>query len=540
MANVKRTKAFMRAEIEDAYLSIVAQFKDLRDTARVFKSVSKDGSRTQMEQIEHLANGQLNKILFTFKGIEEAVRLLYVECERIYYTVTEERKRALHQAGRPLKYLLHVVIERYKAAPQDGRQTLGAFWMVAASLATFFAKYHIDVSRWKRSNSVIDQIFEAAKSYEEELRKFKVGVMRYITSAQFTGVITRERLGEKWNIGNGEREGEDAVAEAEAQIADGNDPSAAGITTQIEYDEEARTLKSALKKGAYDGKDVVDLAIREAREFINAKKRRRAEDEDDDDDDGAERVAETDGQLVEDLLVPEKVSKRGGKNLRRRTRTQIELLKAQARGVRGGSDDDDESGENSDAANGDGGDTKEVDEPSLSEDSDGAADFKPERSEDSDVESDDANDASQDSSDELKDADDDDNDGEADGDEHEEEEKDADDDGDDDEHAEDDADEDDDDEEQEKPKKQAREVKQNGVKRARTNGTASAASTTTSSAKPKAVRAAEPPPPPVADDDDAEDTRSETKQPTVVQTTATTTTTTTTAPQPDPFADLEF
>lgn len=409
MANVKQTKAFMRAEIEDAHLSIVSQFKELRDTARVFKRVTKESTAAHEEQVMHLANGQLSKMVAAFNGVDKGVELLYAECERIFFAVTAERRRALHDAGRPLKYLLRSVLERYKATPTDGALVLRAFWVPAASLAAYLATWRVDTARWKPTTNVIDQVFEEAKAYEDELRKFKVNLMRYVSSQQFTGIITRERLSEKWNIGNGEREGEDAVAEAEAQIADGldggdGDGSGALISNKIEYDDDAAALSKTKKVLTREGERELEAIMRrEARDFINtgAKKRRRTnggggggEDNDDEEEAAADNADEDDAGEApeEDLLVPALVSKRGGKNLRRRTRTQIEVLAAQAKGVSMGDDDDDSAQESDD---GDG----EVDEPSVSGDSEGVGDFLPEKSEDSDAASEDADEASHASSD---------------------------------------------------------------------------------------------------------------------------------------------
>jgi len=550
----------MRAEVEDAYQSIAAQFREFRDTARVFKRVTKEGTAAHDEQVEQLANGQLGRIVVAFKGIEKSLALLFAECDRIFYTVTPERRKALHAGGRPMKYLLNSVLDRYKAAPLEGRLTLVAFWTVASSLSAYFAEHRIVTAHWKPDITVVDQLLEESKTYEDELRKFKVAVMKYVSSAQFTGVITRERLGEKWNIGNEEHEGEDALAEAEAQLADGNDGGTGDISNKIEYDDEAAKLKATKKKLTRDGeRALAELARREAMEFINAtpsKKRARAtkaengggggdDDNDDDDDEDADGDdAVVPNASADDLPVPKRVSKRGGKNLRRRTRTQIALLKAQARGSRTqvGGDDDDADDEQSDSVDDEGNakqkndDDGGVDEPSVSGDSEGVGDFHPDESDD---DSDDANDASQDSDDEDDDEDDDDDD------------DDDDDAGDDNQDDDDDDDEDDnnrDDDEDESEKKPARKPVAKRAKLANgtskhkahtTNGTASTTMTTTNGHAHTARKVIDLD----EDRDDGEDTASEPATVVVAQThTASTSTTTTAAPTTfvDPFADLEF
>jgi hypothetical protein len=384
MANVKTTKTFFRREVEDSYQSIVDLFKEFRDYAKVYRKQTRDESAAQEEQKNRLSNGELDKMIDNYNDIKKCVELLYADCKKIFFAVPQERRDQLARYGRPLKYLLQSVINRTENSPKDYGLVLMAFWTPASGIDAFMKQKNVDTSAWKETGTVIEQCFDESKIYEDELRKFKGTIMRYIGSAQFTRVINQERLAELWNIGQGEDEGINIMDEANRQRADGDDPSA-GITHQIDYDSDAEDAR------ADDENKTTKLAIREARDFINKKKQSTNNDDDDDDEnvDAAPKNEPDDDAEI----VPERVLKKGGKNLRRRTRATVDKIKAMARGARMQQFEDEQGATPPESSS-------SSEKMSGAEDSEeGKGAFVPEKSEDSDAASEDADVASRESAD---------------------------------------------------------------------------------------------------------------------------------------------
>jgi hypothetical protein len=301
--------------------------------------------------------------------------------------VTDAHRKAVHDAERPAKYLLKSIMDRGRSSPGEWQLILASFWIPAKSLEGYLAPFGVSVKKWPATAMAIDAIFEELKRWEEAIKKFKVAVMRYLASSQFTQVVHMHRLVERYHIGDENKQGDDALQEANADAQD-DDPS--GGIGKVEYDSDADIDE-------HDEQAQTALLRREAESFLKMGKSNHA-----DDDDSDEEVDADDDDDDDPDLKPERAVKKGGKMLRRRNAQQISRLKAQAANHVEGFDDSSESEEEMEGVDSDG-----MPKPARDKDDDRESDdeesrdyeFKPEKSADSGDDADDANDASKESED---------------------------------------------------------------------------------------------------------------------------------------------
>jgi len=397
LADVKQAKAYFRKQIEDAFQSVVSDFVEMRKYLSEFKKQTVERSDAQSKQIDLLSSNVLSKIKDHFTAIESGTLEIFAECAHAHFAVTAEHRAALHAAMRPPKYLLITVLDRLRANPADYRLALVGFWLGVADVSSSLALRNISHTRWRDGAKVIDAIFEELKLYEDAIRKFKVGVMRYVASSQFTTVIHNERLVERWHIGDVTHEGEDRLAEAAADAAD-DDPNG-GISKTIEYESDAELSEK-------DERKAVELTRREAASFIKSMDRHSGGDDDDDENDDGdddEDDKHVDGDTttqpaLASVPAPRHYLQCGGKKLRKRTRAQRDKLTQMFSMIQ---EEPVVDKPNGGAAGGD--DAEDTVEDYT---------FEPEKSEDSDFDEDDEDEASRASDDDgNNDDDDEDNDG---------------------------------------------------------------------------------------------------------------------------------
>jgi hypothetical protein len=387
-AGVKEAKRFFRSEIETSHESITVEITELRDLMKLFKKKTTTGSAAQANQLEQLSGGKyggaLDRMAAHFDSVNKAqLMLLDQECPRVFFPVSDEKRQELQRRLRKVKVPLRTLLQTSAVPEQDLTVVLANFWVEN-----------------ENEKTLIDQMFDDLKAYQEALKKFKGAVQRHIVSSAFTRTIHTERLIEKYNIGNEEREGEEANGADD--LADGGDD---GVTKKI-------VRKKKLTK---EQKEKIDeVTLEESRAFI------RANDDDDDgdndrddlesneDDPNADAVEETseEKRLLAKVEMPKNVFKRGGKMLRKRKIVQRENFKKMVEDIETPVSDDNEDG------GGGGGDDDDDDE-----DADNSRDrlFKPKQDEDDEDDDDDDTHSSEfedeSSDDDDEDDDDDDDDG---------------------------------------------------------------------------------------------------------------------------------
>jgi hypothetical protein len=356
---------------------------------KLFKKKTATGSAAQANQLEQLSGGKyggaLDRMAAHFDSVNKAqLMLLDQECPRVFFPVSDEKRQELQRRLRKVKVPLRTLLQTSAVPEQDLTVVLANFWVEN-----------------ENEKTLIDQMFDDLKAYQEALKKFKGAVQRHIVSSAFTRTIHTERLIEKYNIGNEEREGEEANGADD--LADGGDD---GVTKKI-------VRKKKLTK---EQKEKIDeVTLEESRAFI------RANDDDDDgdndrddlesneDDPNADAVEETseEKRLLAKVEMPKNVFKRGGKMLRKRKIVQRENFKKMVEDIETPVSDDNEDG-----GGGGGGDDDDDDE-----DADNSRDrlFKPKQDEDDEDDDDDDTHSSEfedeSSDDDDEDDDDDDDDG---------------------------------------------------------------------------------------------------------------------------------
>ena len=369
----------MCKEIEEAHESITQEFVELRGFLQQMKKKTAEGTAARDKQIELLDARVVESIKYHFGSIERGTVKLLEQSVAYHYVVTDEARDALHKAYRPAKYLLKSIVDRAHTADGDHALVLAAFWIEVSTLEVFLARFKIPLKRWKHDASVIECVFIELKRYEEAVKKFRSGVSRFIGSRQFTAVIHTNRLIERFHIGDKNREGIDALAEAAADASD--DEPDGGLAREIEYDEHATT-------DLRDEKKVTGLLCAEAKNFVRAGKPAESDD--------AEASTDSKGEKRK-YPKPKHAVVVAGKTLRRRPAEQLERVTAMAQDE--GSDGDESPAERAPAKTTD----SDADDGS---DSSHDGDFVGEKSVDSGDDEDDEDEASKGS--DASDADDDD------------------------------------------------------------------------------------------------------------------------------------
>jgi hypothetical protein len=307
-SDIKGAKSFFRKEIETAHETLTAEIVEMRDTMRLFKTQTKEKSTGQANQIEQLHGGALMRMATHFDSTDRAVSMmLNEECPRVFFPVTDEKRKELHKLSRKVKHGIRAIMDTAGVQDQDLTVVLASFWSKPDG----------------GDKTRVDKMLDDLKAFQEAMKKFKGAVQRHIKSAEFTRTIHKERLIDKYNIGNAEHEGE--VADGNDDI--GDDPEDDGVSNKIVYDKK--------KKNIYkDDKDIEKVVLEESRQFIDALEAKKNFDDDDLEDvsDGSDGDDDDDDDDVNDENVakPKKYLKRGGKMLRPRKILQRENFKKMA------------------------------------------------------------------------------------------------------------------------------------------------------------------------------------------------------------------